>query len=62
MNMVIWAVGTLNQLLRYSYTLIEFSQKKIISGKTLFFVIGSFAGLKISTEHWTICGKNRVYV
>ena len=54
MNMVIWAVGTLNQLLRGSYTLIEFSQKKVISGKTPFFVIGSFAGLKISTEHLTI--------
>ena len=47
MNMDTWVIGTINQLcIRGSYTQIKFSKKKkkkkIVSGKTPFFVIGSF--------------------
>ena len=52
MNMVIWAVGTLNQLfIRGCYNQIEFS-KKVSSAKTLFFVISPFADLNISSRHF----------
>ena len=52
MNMVIWVVGTLNQLfITGYYNQIEFS-KKISSAKTLLFVIGPFAGLSISSRHF----------
>ena len=42
MNMYIWGISTVNQLfVRGSYTQIKFSKKRN-SGKSLFFVIGSF--------------------
>ena len=42
-NMGIWVVGISNQLfLRGSYTKTKFSKNKVVTGKTLFFVIGPF--------------------
>ena len=43
MNLGIWVVGTLNQLLlRGSFTETKFSKNKVVCGKTPFFVIGPF--------------------
>ena len=43
MNMDIWVFGTLNQLfIRGFHTRIKFSKNKVVSGKSLSFVIGPF--------------------
>ena len=41
--MGIWVISTLNQLfIRCSYNQIKFSKKKVVGGRTPFFVIGIF--------------------
>ena len=43
LNMDIWVVGTVNQLFkRGSCDKVKLSKNKVVSGKTLFFVIGPF--------------------
>ena len=50
MNMYIWAIGILNQLLiRDSYTQLNFQKDEVAGGKRPFFVMGPFR-----TPH-TIC-------
>ena len=60
MNMDIWVGSTLNQLfIRGSYNEIKFSKKKkIVSGKTPFFVIESFCtrhSICLNVGFWQIC-------
>ena len=47
--MEIWLAGTLNQLfMRGSYTQIKLRKNKVVSGKTLFFLIDPFHTFCIS--------------
>ena len=49
MNIDIWVVGTSNQVfIRGSTTETKFPKKKVVIGKTLFFVIGPFCTLHSS--------------
>ena len=43
MIMDIWEVDTLNQIfIKVCYAQIKFSKNQVVSGKTLFFVVGPF--------------------